>query len=134
MPDTDEHDCSTGPRDEQRRLDSILDTIDGLRDAASVERAFGDPIERTERTVVPVARVVYGFGGGFGSSVPGTESADAGSAPEEGGGGGGGAVTQPLGVLEITDHETRFVRFTDWKRIGAAVLLGVVFGLLLGRR
>ena len=33
---------------------------------ATVKQVFGEPIERTGRTIVPVARVQYGLGGGFG--------------------------------------------------------------------
>ncbi len=90
---------------------------------------FGDPIERGDRTVVPVARVAFGFGGGYGSGGK-AESEQTG----QGGGGGGGATATPVGALEITDEGTRFVRFEERRRSLGVLVVGVVAGLLLGRR
>ena len=117
---------------EASALESVREAIDGLRDAASVQRVFGDPIEREDKTVVPVARVAYGFGAGAGSGMDteAGEDEDAG----EGSGGGGGLSIKPVGALEITDRDTRFVRVSDWKRTALAVGAGVVLGVLLGRR
>lgn len=107
--------------------DELRDLIDGLHESANVTTVFGDPIERDGRTVVPVARVAYGFGGGFGSGTD--ESGE--------GGIGGGVGSRPVGTVEITDHETRFVPIPSRRRQAATVgafLLGVVPGALLGRR
>jgi uncharacterized spore protein YtfJ len=118
--------------------------IDGLRERAGVKNVFGDPIEREGRTVVPVARVAYGFGGGFGSggdaacaageeSEAGDESEDGARSYGEGGGGGGGAVARPVGALEITDTGTAFVRFRDSRRANGALAVGLGLGYFLGR-
>lgn len=56
-----------------------------LQDSANARTVFGDPVERDGRTVIPVARVAYGFGGGFGDQQGGAESS-------EGKGGGTGAA------------------------------------------
>lgn len=120
----------TDPEDRSADVtESIRSAIDGLRASASVDRAYGDPIETDGKTVVPVARVVYGFGAGGGSGP-----SKGGEGSGQGSGGGGGMVTQPMGALEITDDETRFVRFTDWKRLALVLGAGVLLGLLLGRR
>jgi uncharacterized spore protein YtfJ len=131
---------------------SMTATFRGLRESASVDRVFGEPIERGEQTVVPVARVAYGFGGGVGSaSGAGDVASDEMDAEErgdvrgrggdvrgrggEGGGVGGGMVAQPLGALEIADGDTRFVRFAGSKRRALVVgVLGAALGYLLGRR
>jgi uncharacterized spore protein YtfJ len=116
--------------------ESFRGIIEAVRDHAGVETAFGEPIEREGRTVVPVARVAYGFGGGFGegAEIEGEEAADE---PAEvggsGGGGGGGAMTRPLGVIEVTDHETRFVPLGDRRRSLAAAGIAFVVGFSLGR-
>ena len=58
-----------------------------------------------------------------------------GSESGEGGGIGGGARATPLGALELTPDETRFVRFSDspgTRLAGLALAAGV--GYLLGRR
>jgi uncharacterized spore protein YtfJ len=42
---------------------------DSLLSNATVKSVYGDPVTFAERTIVPVARVAYGFGGGFGSRL-----------------------------------------------------------------
>jgi len=63
---------------------------------ASVQAVFGEPIERDGITVIPVAKVRWGFGGGAGRG-PDTEEGPTGS----GSGGGGGATADPIGYIEI---------------------------------
>ena len=117
---------------------TVRSAIEGLRERASVSSVYGDPIEFEEKTIIPVARIGYGFGGGFGTggSDEGEESDDEASESRSGsgGGGGGGMGATPVGVVEITDHETRFVRFDDRRRLGLAVLAGLALGFLFGRR
>jgi uncharacterized spore protein YtfJ len=88
----------------ERLLERIADRI-GAR--ASVGAVFGEPIERGDLTVVPVARVRWGFGGGAGNAdqAPGA-SGDAGVAG--GGGGGGGAAADAVGYLEIGPEGATF--------------------------
>ena len=121
--DSTHSDAETAPTGSFAPVEHLIERI---QDSASVERVYGDPITAEGRTLVPVARVAYGFGGGFGSGD--------GDEDGEGGGVGGGVDARPLGVLEVTDAETRFVRFTDWRRTALAVGVGLVLGLLLGRR
>src|SRR5262245_45297506 len=90
---------------------------------AGVKAAFGDPIERDGITVIPVAKVRYGFGGGSGmgpmanrawgtsggvgtgtgsgigedATAPGDKAAEVGS----GSGAGGGVMADPIGYVEI---------------------------------
>jgi hypothetical protein len=59
------------------------------RDAITVRRVFGEPIEEGGVTVVPVAAVVGGGGGGGDS--------------EQNGGGGFGLSARPVGVYVIED-------------------------------
>ena len=90
-------------------IERIADRVGGK---ASVRAVFGDPIERDGFTVIPVARVRWGFGGGAGTGPvavgpgrPGeaASSADAGDAglAGSGTGAGGGATADPVGYLEI---------------------------------
>jgi uncharacterized spore protein YtfJ len=103
---------------------------DSLGSAATVRSVFGEPIHVEGKTIVPVARVAYGFGAGYGSGRH-NRSADA---TGEGGGGGGGMRAVPAGALEITANRTRFIHFTDKRRLMAAVAAGVFIGRLLFRR
>ena len=100
--------------------------------AATVKNVFGDPIQLDGKTVVPVAKVVMGFGSGFGTGrSPNQSSTDA---LAEGGGGGGGMRAVPAGALEITASETRFIPFHNTGWLATAFAAGVVLGTLLARR
>jgi uncharacterized spore protein YtfJ len=79
---------------------------------ASVRAVFGDPIERNGVTIIPVAKVRWGFGGGAGRGPiamgPGTgegmtevEALGDNGMSGSGTGGGGGVTADPVGYLEI---------------------------------
>lgn len=92
---------------------------------ATVKAVFGDPIERDGITVIPVAKVRYGFGAGAGRGPvavgPGPEASgtflagtDDAEAPEagrsgSGSGGGGGMTAEPVGYLEIGPDGASFI-------------------------
>lgn len=101
-----------------------------LGTTATVRSVFGEPIHVNGKTVVPVAKVSYAFGGGAGE---GRDSAHA-ARQGEGGGGGGAVRAFPAGVLEITDTTTRFVPFTNLTWIVAAVAAGAALGGLIAIR
>ncbi|MCC6342011.1 MAG: hypothetical protein IT166_07430 [Bryobacterales bacterium] len=95
-----------------------------LGETANARTVFGEPIHHGGRTVVPVARVSYGFGGGFGSQG---EAQRAG----EGGGGGGGVRAYPAGALEISGEGTRFIQFPRFRWLAAAFGAGLAIGALI---
>jgi uncharacterized spore protein YtfJ len=101
-----------------------------LGSTATVRSVFGEPIHTNGKTVVPVAKVSYAFGGGAGA---GKNSAHA-ERQGEGGGGGGAVRALPAGVLEITDTATRFVPYTDSTWIVAAFTAGAVLGSVIAIR
>ncbi|WP_255151951.1 GerW family sporulation protein [Halorarius halobius] len=109
-----------------------------LQHAPGADLVYGDPVERDDRTVVPVARVRYRVAGGFGAGTG--DAGDDTEASEGGGGGGlGDATATPVGVVEVSDAGTRVVRFDrGWRRgaVGAALgaAAGMAVGLALGRR
>ena len=84
----------------------------------NVSTVFGEPIERGDITVIPVAKVRWGFGGGAGGPVavgPGLEDDSDGSEGVRQGtghGGGGGATADPIGWLEIGPDGTEFKPIT----------------------
>jgi uncharacterized spore protein YtfJ len=96
-----------------------------------VRTIFGEPIAAEGRTIIPVARVAYGFcsGGGVSAAHPQYSS----DAKAEGAGGGGGVRSVPAGVVEITREQTRFLRFNDWRPLAAAGLIGFGFGVMLSK-
>jgi len=105
-----------------------------LSTTANVKTIFGEPVEAHGRTIIPVARIQYGFGGGSGGGSMGAESD--GHRHGEGGGGGGGVLCLPMGVIEISATETRFlpIRRFHPRRLAGAVLAGFVLGWLFSRR
>ncbi len=104
-----------------------------LQAGAHVKAAYGEPITTLGKTIVPVARVAYGFGGGVG-----TLRAAQGELPAEqgAGGGGGGVGVVPMGVVEVTPDETRFISFNDPAKTIGTLLFGCCLGFLIaaGRR
>ena len=111
-------------------LQDILKSIsERLEGSANVSTVYGEPVVAEGKTVIPVAKVRYGFGGGFGE---GKGSEDEGEG--QGGGGGGGVEVTPIGIIEITPEETRYVSFEDRGRlIKAGFALGLIAMFILGR-
>jgi len=110
----------------QALLQSLKESI---LSQASVKAIYGEPIAAHGRTVIPVARITYGYGAGAGTGGVGDTSARG-----EGGGGGGGVRAIPVGVIEVSDRQTRFVPITDRKKLAGAVLAGIGLGMFLGWR
>lgn len=75
---------------------------------SNVSTVFGDPVEREGITVIPVARVGWGFGGGTG---PGGSAGQ--NQVGEGTGAGGGAMVYPVGYIELKDGKAIFRRIYD---------------------
>ncbi len=101
----------------------VTQILDRVKNAARVELVYGESREVRGRTIIPVALVAYMFGGGAGSGV--SRPGNGASEDVGGGSGGGGSVrVQPVGVLEITEDETRLVPIIDWTRI---ITTGITF-------
>jgi uncharacterized spore protein YtfJ len=111
---------------------SSLAILQSLKESiltANVKAVYGEPITAEGKTIIPVAKIIYGYGGGAGTGGVGNAGARG-----EGGGGGGGARTIPVGVVEVSDQQTRFVPITDRKRLAGAALMGIGLGIWLGWR
>jgi|SRR5579864_700601 len=104
---------------------AILQSLKESILTANVKAVFGEPITAQGKTIVPVAKIVYGFGGGAGTGGVGNAGR---------GEGGGGARAIPVGVIEISDHQTRFVPIaTDRRKLAGAIATGIGMGLWLAR-
>jgi uncharacterized spore protein YtfJ len=107
-------------------LQSLKESVLGQ---ASVKTIYGEPISAHAKTIIPVAKIMYGYGAGAATGGVGDTSARG-----EGGGGGGGVRAVPVGIIEVSDHPTRFVPITSRTKPAGAVLAGIGFGIWLGRR
>jgi uncharacterized spore protein YtfJ len=118
------------------QLQDVLKSIsDRVETSANVRTVFGDPVTAQGKTIIPVARVKYGFGGGGGWGRSASENGAARPADQGGGGGGGGGVdVRPIGMIEITAGETRYISFEEKRRAARLILVGMVLGFLLMRR
>ena len=65
---------------------------------------FGQPVERGSVTVIPVARAMWGVGGGSGPE----EKHEQKTGTSPGTGGGGGVMIVPVGYIELTNGRSRF--------------------------
>jgi uncharacterized spore protein YtfJ len=102
---------------------------ENLAGRAQVKSVFGDPVSAGEKTIIPVAKIAYGFGAGAGTGGMGDTKPKG-----EGGGGGGGVRAIPIGVFEVSAKETRFVAIHDRKKTLTTLLAGAALGLLFARR
>jgi uncharacterized spore protein YtfJ len=90
---------------------------------AGARAVYGDAVEREGVTVIPVARTVWGFGGGSGGP-PGADG-------DWGAGSGGGGITLPVGYIRITDGKASFRPIVG---AGPLVFATAVIGFALARR
>ena len=102
---------------------------ENLAGRAQVKSVLGDPVTAGEKTIIPVAKIAYGFGAGAGTGGMGDTKPKG-----EGGGGGGGVRAIPIGVFEVSARETKFVAIHDRKKTLATLLAGAALGLLFARR
>jgi uncharacterized spore protein YtfJ len=101
---------------------NVDEMLQGSRDAITVKRVYGDPIERDGVLVVPAAAVRGGGGGGGDDS--------------NNGGGGFGLHARPVGAYVIREGQVEWQPAVDATRIALTALgaLVLVALLLRGRR
>jgi uncharacterized spore protein YtfJ len=104
-------------------MPNVDEILEGARDAMTVGRVYGEPIEQEGVTVVPAASVGGGGGGGGDDA--------------QNGGAGFGLRARPVGAYVIRGQDVTWVPAVDVSRIVlyslAAFLLGAVV-LRRGRR
>ena len=110
-----------------RRIGTIQDEV-----GASV--CFGSPIERDGHTIIPVARVSFGYGMGFGGGSGGKQEAGSFEAvPTEGGeggggGGGGGGSSTPVAIIDMSQGDVKVTPIQDATRIALSGILLTAWG------
>jgi len=92
---------------------NVTEMLSDAREAMTVKRVYGDPIEREGLTIVPAADVRGGGGGGSDS--------------ENNGGGGFGLSARPVGVYIVKDGQVQWEPAIDVSRIS---ILGLITGIV----
>ena len=136
-------------------IDAMLNRIGQVHERATVKTVFGEPYQLDGRTIVPVARVAYGFGFGGGRANGKAPAEDEGAAAQRretgrraanagadaaygteaipgsgvGGGGGAGVTVRPVAVLEMSGAETKVRPIVDVTRIVLAGMLLVAWNV-----
>lgn len=89
---------------------------------AHAKTVYGDAVQQDGVTIIPVAKVRWGFGGGSGKKKG-----------KSGKGGGGGLKAAPLGYIEIKDGQTEFKPIRDPAALVPLVAVGGLAGWVLLR-
>jgi uncharacterized spore protein YtfJ len=110
----------------------IDSAVEHLQTTASVKTVYGEPVVSDGKTIIPVARVAFGFGGGGGHKKAEPTEGKEPAADEAGEGAGGGMTAKPVGVVEISGQDTKFIPFGQTKKLAMTALIGSGIGLALG--
>ena len=98
---------------------NVTEMLEGAREAMTVKRVYGDPIERDGLTIVPTADVRGGGGGGADS--------------ENNGGGGFGLQARPVGIYIVKDGEVNWEPAVDVNRLSMMGIFAGIVALLVLR-
>ena len=98
---------------------NVTEMLEGARDAMTVKRVYGEPIEREGLTIVPTADVRGGGGGG----------GDA----QNNGGGGFGLQARPVGIYVVKNGEVNWEPAVDVNRISMMGIFAGIVALLVLR-
>jgi len=110
-----------------------------LTHSATVKNVYGEPIRVGDKTIIPVATIAYGFGGGYGhgraKKIRSNDAAQNDGPAGEGAGGGGGMFSKATGVYEITPAGTKFIPANAARYILTGIAIGfLVKTLLISRK
>ncbi len=112
------------------KLEDIFDAIEDIRDKASVNTVFGEPVAAGDKTIIPIASIKYGFGFGYGEGPTEDEGEGETEPHGQGGGVGGGVAAHPVAVLEITDEGVVVKPVTDDSKIALAGMFTGAWAIL----
>jgi uncharacterized spore protein YtfJ len=121
---------TTAPRRDETTLSGPPNFLERMAEKLGMQArsasVYSEPIEKNGITIVPVAKVRWGFGAGGG----------AGGAKEgkgHGSGGGGGMRVTPVGYIELKDGQSEFKPIRDASSFVPAIVAGGAVGFLLLR-
>lgn len=90
------------------RVKGLIDSaVEHVRTNASMKQVFGEPVRVDGKTFIPVAK------------VPAKDAV--------------GVAARPIGIVEVSATETKFVAFGQTKRFAWVAAISAALGLLVGR-
>ena len=98
---------------------NVNEMLEGAREAITVRRVYGDPIERDGTLIIPAADVRGGGGGGGDAN--------------NNGGGGFGLAARPVGVYVVKDGDVHWEPALDVTRTAVMGMVTAIVGLLVLR-
>lgn len=98
---------------------NVAEMLEGAREAMTVKRVYGEPIEREGLTIIPTADV-RGGGGGGGDN-------------QNNGGGGFGLTARPVGAYVVRDGKVMWEPAVDASRVAIMGMLTAIVALLVLR-
>ena len=112
----------------EAEIQKLLDSFSDMREQAHVNAVFGAPVTVAGQTIIPVARVSYGFGMGLGvghgsisrDSLEADEAEGEASGGGTGAGGGGGATAQPCAIIEVSPEAVAVKSILNEQRLALA--------------
>jgi uncharacterized spore protein YtfJ len=114
----------------ETEIQKLLDAVAELQKKANVNAAFGEPVTIEGRTVIPVAKVAYGFGIGMGhGEMVGAEAEVEEKAARGNAGSGGGVQARPLALIEITPENVWVEPIVDEQKLALAGSLLAGWGI-----
>ena len=114
--------------DTNMTTEELVRQITAIPDQVGASACFGPPVERHGHTVIPAARVTFGYGLGYGRGSGGkdlpSENGHVGQdgGEGEGGGGGGGGGSSPVAVILIKESGVEVEPIVDSTRVSLAGL------------
>ena len=130
------------PERKQVQQDDFKELISRIGRGIDTKTVFGEVQVLEGRAIIPVASVSFGGGGGAGSGEGGPADAHKGGAGKEGAAGakggpdamgegsgmgmGFGVYAKPLGVIEVTAQEVRWVPIVDVSKLAIAAAMGLM--------
>lgn len=112
-------------------IDSIVNRAD---EVLSARRVFGEPVVKNGTTVIPVARIIGGAGGGGeGTLTPVTGDAPGETPTRVPGGAGFGLAARPAGVYVLQGDKVRWVPALDVGRVIVGMQIVAIVLLLTVR-
>ncbi len=111
-------------KEKEKDIQALLEAVSDLRTKADVSAVFGAPMTLEGRTIIPVARVAYGFGVGdwhdTETKAPSDDADPSDTEDDLGHGGAGGVIARPFAVVEVTPQKTRIEAIVDEQKLALA--------------